>query len=195
LELLEEWSNWAELRRAGEPVPLPTVTLHLRHGRDFQGIVRGLSDSSHVLLNPPASGDRVHIPVAEIQAITDHGFGPDEPVEIAPTALQFRRNLAEWESELRFGFGVEITVENDPDPQNLAALDAFRARLREATAALASDREAYKSFARAVQKVVLEVGEDPSVRISKGTLTATTCLPVTRRMRVREIRAALEALL
>ena len=49
IELLQEWARWAELRGAGEPVPLPTVTIHLRHGRDFVGIVRSV-EYVHVVL-------------------------------------------------------------------------------------------------------------------------------------------------
>ena len=101
MDLLEEWAHWAELRRIGEPVPLKTATLHLRNGRDLHGIVLSVADSKHgphVLLDPSTdrapSADRIYVPYAELQAITDHGYGPNEPVETAPTPLQFRRNKA-----------------------------------------------------------------------------------------------------
>ena len=169
------------------------MTLHLRHGRDFTGIVRSL-DESHVFLEP-VSADRVHIPFVEIQAVTDHGFGPDEPVETAPTQLQFRRNLADWEAELRAGFHVSVAVESDKEPAHLAALDSLRAHCVEVTTGVARDREAYKAFARAVQSIRLSVADVPSVNLSGGTLNVATCLAIVNRMRTQQIRAALELLL
>ena len=202
MELLEEWAHWASLRRAGEPVPLPTTTLHLRNGRDFHGIVLSVSESKygpHVLLDPSADGapsiDRIYVPYGEIQAITDHGYGPNEPVEVAPTPLQFRRNLADWEAELRSGFGAAILVESASEPAQLAALDALRARLSEETSTLSRDREAYKSFARGIQKIELSVADEPTITLDAGVLRAATCLNVARRMRAQQIRIALEALL
>ena len=82
-------------------------------------------EEGHICLEP-VNGDLVHIPFVEIQALTDHGFAPDEPVETAPTPLQFRGNLADWGAELRAGFGVAIAVESDMEPAHLAALDALR---------------------------------------------------------------------
>ena len=202
MELLEEWAHWAELRGAGQPVPLPTATLHLRNGREFHGIVLSVADSKygpHVLLDPSSdrapSADRIYVPFSEIQAITDHGYGPNEPVETAPTPLQFRRNLAEWEAELRSGFGVTIAVESSGEPSHLAALDALRVRLSEETAGLSRDREAYKSFARGIQKIELTVADEPSIRLEQGTLRVATCLNVARRMRNQQIRITLESLL
>ena len=193
LELVVEWSRWAAMRSAGEPVPLPTVTLHLHHGREFTGIVR-FADAAHVLLEP-VSGDRVYIPFVEIQAITDHGIGTTEPVEPAPTQLQFRRNLSDWETELRAGFGVPITVESDMTSANLAALDAVRARCSEVTTGVARDREAYKAFARAVQTIQLSMAAQPSLTLVNGTLKVATCLKIVDRMTTNQIRDALEALL
>lgn len=199
LELLQEWARWADLSASGEPVPLPTVTLHLRHGRDFLGIVRSVQDA-HVLLEPVSpdrgsSSDRNYIPCAEIQAITDHGFGPGEPVETAPTQLQFRRNLGDWEAELRAGFGVPITVESDTEPANLGALDALRSHLSEVTTGVARDREAYKAFARAIRAIQLSVADRPSLTLGNGTLKIVTCLPIVERMRTQQIRAVLESFL
>ena len=191
--LLEEWGHWAELRAEGVPVPLPTVTLHLRHGREFAGIVRSM-DGANVLLEP-VTGDRIYVPFTEIQAITDHGFGPNEPVETAPTPLQFRRNLADWEAELRADFGVPITVESEMDPPHLGALDGLRVRVAEVTTAVARDREAYKAFARAVRNIRLSVAETPSLTLTNGTLHITTSRSIVDRMLTGQIRAALESLL
>ncbi len=193
LGLLEDWSRWAELRAIGEPVPLPTVTLHLRQGRDFTGIVRS-TEAAHVLLEP-VSGDRVYVPLVEIQALTDHGFGPGEPVETSPTQLQFRRNLSDWEAELRTDFGIPIAVESDMTSAHLAALDALRSHCRQVTAGVARDREAYKAFALAVQSIRLVVGPTPAITLTGGTLEVTTCLPIVGRMLSAQIRAALETLL
>jgi hypothetical protein len=202
VEILGELANRALLRAAGEPAPLASVTLHLRGGRDFRGIVRSVAETKygvHILLDPSTervpSKDRIYIPCSEVQAITDHGVGPDEPVETAPTLLEFRRHLADWEAELRLGFLVPIAVESDLDQANLGALEALLGRLRELTAALALDREAYKSFARAVQKIELGVAGEPSLTLVTGALRATTCLDVARRMRTAEISQAIEALL
>ena len=174
-------------------MPLPTVTLHLRHGREFAGIVRSM-EGAHVLLEP-VTGDRVYVPFTEIQAITDHGFGPHEPVETAPTPSQFRRHLADWEGELRADFGVAITVESEMGALDLGPLDALRARVAEVATAIARDREAYKAFARAVQKIRLSVADAPSVTLTGGTLDVTTCRPIVDRLLAGQIRAALESLL
>lgn len=137
----------------------------------------------------------MYIPFTEIQAITDHGFGSNEPVEPVPTLLQLKRNLADWAAELRSGFGVAIAVECEMQSEHLGTLEALRAHCIPITTSIAGDREAYKAFARAVQSIRLAVADEPSVKLSGGRLQITTCLSIVDRMRTTQIQDAVEALL
>ncbi len=153
-ELLRQWVDWAERRRRGEPIPLPTVTLHLRSGRELCGIVFDLADQQlekHVVLGLKAPSTQAppselsYVPVASIEAITLRGIGPGEPVERVPTLLNFRQSIGDWQEALQREFGTPIGVTGDWRPGELGALDAFRQNLSDLTHswAVEPDRTAF----------------------------------------------------
>lgn len=196
LDLLREWAEWAGLRRAGEPVPLPTVTLHLRSGQGLRGIVQHVTESAALYyLVLEGDNDFSYIPAAAVEAITVHGYGRDQPVETAPAPLQYRRDLEAWELVLRDAFASPIAVSSAFDSESLAALDSLRVRLAAQFDVLAAGPQAHKAVAAGVRAIQLRTGPAPSVTLSNGTLVVTTTRIVADRMLPDRLRSAIEAVL
>jgi hypothetical protein len=202
-ELLREWADWAERRRRGEPIPLPTVTLHMRSGRDLCGIVMDLADQNaekHVYLGlkglstPAPPSEFSYIPVAGIEAITLHGFGAGEPVETVPTLLQFRRSIGEWQEALQKEFGTPIQIAGDWKPEDLGALDALRQNLRDLALSWVAE-PARTAVVDRVRQIELAVGPKSEVSLDAGCLRIVTTRWIADRSRPQELKAAIEGLL
>jgi len=203
-DLLREWAGWAERRRTGLRIPLPTVTLHLRSGRDLRGIVLHLAEHGvelHVVLGLLGEGERMppsecsHVPVEAIEAVTVHGFGKEEPVEDAPSMFQFRRTMAEWQKTLESEFGAPIGIIGDWPAEDLGPLETLRRSLASLLHGLAAQPDFRNSFAGSVRQIELAVASKPSVDLVAGSLRVVTTAPVANRMCSNELKDAIEAML
>lgn len=201
LAVLGAWSAWsvgevvealhalAERRRAGLPVRLPWVTLHLRSGRDVEGFVRELVETRQghsVLIHAPGPdprsprADAVFVPMATVEALTLHEVSVLDAVDDespAPSLLAVRRNLAAVGERLGAGLGAPLAVEAGAvteRPEDARALAHLADRATEVLDALAADPAAREALKEKVRRVHLQVGRDFAVALSGGTLTVTT---------------------
>jgi hypothetical protein len=202
-ELLREWAEWAERRRSGEPIPLPTVTLHMRSGRDLCGIVMDLADKfadKHVVLglkglsSPAPPAEFSYVPVSGIEAITLHGFGAGEPVETVPGLLSFRRSIGEWQEALKKEFGTPILVAGEWKPEDLGALEALRQNLSDLAISWVAE-PARTAVVDRIRQIELTVGAKAEVSLNAGRLRIVTTRQIADRLRPGELKSAIEDLL
>lgn len=210
-EVLDELHGLKQRQREGLPVRIPTVTLHLRTGRDVVGHVLDVGDGPRgrmVLLHVPGPElrnpqmDAMSLAAASIEAITVHdverqGTPAETPPAPAPSALQLRRRLAELQRTLGERLGRELHVElsGEPDMDGLRALSALADRLGEVLQKLARDAMGQEVLREQVRRVVLAVSEGPSASLHEGVLTLTTGKAPARWPTAAELEKNLEAVL
>jgi hypothetical protein len=139
---------------AGESVPTPLVTMHLRSGRDVVGHLLARSDAampgSAWLLHVPSSregafsGDDVaYVPPDVVEAMTVHGAGQlalaVAALAPAPSRLELSRRAAELGRSLseRAHHGVAVEVDWEQLPTGDEALKALAHVLERTARALA----------------------------------------------------------
>ncbi|MBJ6760250.1 hypothetical protein JGU66_05710 [Myxococcaceae bacterium JPH2] len=190
-EVLEALSALAERRRAGLPVRLPYVTLHLRSGRDAEGFVRDLVETRQghtvVLHTPGPDGrmpraDATFIPAATVEALTVHEVSVLDAVDTetpAPTPLAVKRSLAALAERLGRALGSPLRVELEPSPDperpsDAHALASLAERATEVLDAMAMSADSRDALREKVHQVRLRVGQGSAVALTDGTLVLTT---------------------
>lgn len=148
------------------------------------------------LLDPGERGQpgaRTFVPMNAIEAVTLHGYGPDEPTESAPGMLQFRRSIAEWQGKLSAAFGCEIAVTGDFQTGDLAALEALRRTLAPIASDFAAEPAAKEAFSERVKEIELGVAPEASVELVSGKLRVLTTAKIPDRMRPEDLKRAIES--
>ena len=161
----------AELARSGA-TPLPTVTLHLRTGRDLAGIVvdRRLSQRAggaatwviQTASHERFADDLTFIAVSQVEAVTLHGASALGKVlegrKPPPTALELQRMAKDAEQQLAAVIGkalrVQLDVDKGADARGTAQLIK---RTTSALKAIASDNLGKEALA-ALSHVQVAIG-------------------------------------
>ncbi len=208
VRLLEELAGLSERVAGGETLRRPTVTLHLRSGRDVSGVVLKVRHQGHAAvaaLHLPGGGrtpeyDVAHVPVDSVEAVTVHDVPSlDRPPDSAappPGNLELRRRVAAWETSLHTQLGALISLDlpelHDADVEPLDALLKLAGAVLETLAKESLGREALRSK---VERVRMAVGSLPAVTLNQRTLLVTTVHAYPRRMTAAALQAAIEAVL
>lgn len=199
----------------------PSVTLHLRSGRDVAGIVlRELSDRQTSWLvvqtgkrsrHEPAN-DVTYVPLAAIEAITVHeaqshlpllapaGASAHSPLAApAPSKLDARRTVTQHGREASFHLGKEIawSAPNEPtEPESLRALVTFSALVLEALKDAASDAMGKDAITTKLREVVIADAPSCGARLEGGVLrcTATFAQGTRGQLPRHELKARIETL-
>jgi hypothetical protein len=213
-ELLSQLGEFDKLRAKGEPVRLPTVTLHLRSGRDLQGVFleqREDRGGKTVVVLHALSGDArrpqpdaLFIRLEAVDAITVHEFpGLFQPAPGAPpppTKLELRRKLAERQASLAATLGTPLELEVDwdtlpPEPEALGALDTLGARAFGVLEELTRELLGLEALRTQVRKVRLTVGPAAQVLREQQTLQLVTVVAVTGWLSKEDLRREIEKVL
>ncbi|MBU8895878.1 hypothetical protein KRR26_09695 [Corallococcus sp. M34] len=190
-EVLEALAALAERRRAGLPVRLPYVTLHLRSGRDAEGFVRDLVETRHghtIVMHVPGHdarlprADATFIPAAAVESLSVHEVSVLDMVDAetpAPTPLAVKRILAALSERLGRVLGSPLRVEWEPstepeDPSDAHALAYLAERSTEVLDTLAMSADSRDALRAKVHQVRLRVARDSAVALTDGTLMLTT---------------------
>lgn len=189
--VLNELASLAEREKRGDEVHVPSVTLHLRSGRDVRGAVLALGRESSVLFQS-GDGDAMHLASSSIEALTRHDVAraaraPDLSKE-APTKLELRRRTAALSPPTAI-------AEEDPDDDARRALDALVTELSALLASLAEDPLGREAIAEKIARIELRLGSAAAVSLSGGTLTLTTTAVWPSRLFGADLRARIESLL
>lgn len=212
-ELLSRLAEFDTLREKGESVRLPTVTLHLRSGREVQGVLLELRSEhrgSKTVVLQALSGDRRSAPDAtfvrleSVDAITVHEFPalfkppPDAPPP--PTKLELKRKLAERQAALAATLGTPLELEVvwdslPPEPEALSALNTLGTRAFGVLEELARELLGLEALRNQVRKVRLFVGASSQVSREGQTLVLVTAVPVTTWMSKDDLLREIEKVL
>lgn len=199
----------------------PSVTLHLRSGRDVTGVVlRELSDrqTSWVLVqtgkrsrHEPAN-DVTYVPLAAIEAITVHEAPSHLPLlapggasaqsvlaEPAPSKLDARRTVTQHGREASFHLGREIawSAPNEPsEPESLRALVTFSSLVLEALKDAARDPMGKDAIGSKLREVVIADGPSCAARLDGDVLrcTATFAQGTRGQLSRHELKSRIESL-
>jgi hypothetical protein len=191
--VLEELVELRRRQQAGVPLLLPLVTLHLRSGRDIQGHVLDVVEERQgvrsLLLHVPGPDvrspreDALYLSTHVVEALTLHGAPRAGTVSEAalpppPSALQLRRRLEEVRRALALALGVELEAAfghgtDDDTPDTLRALGELLGRAQGVLQRLAADPLGHEALREKVRRLVLAVGNTPTVTLVAGTLTLT----------------------
>jgi hypothetical protein len=213
-EVIDRLAELTALRAKGEPVPLTRVTLHLRSGRDLQGLfleVREHRTEPRTLvlraLSPDArrpEPDAIFIPASTLEAITVHDLPsvaqPPRGGPPPPTKLELRRKLAERQAALAATLGTPLELEVDwdrlpPEPEALAALDMLGTRGFSVLEELTRELMGIEALRTKVRKVRLAVGSASQVLLEEQSLLLVTALAFTGWMSKDDLRRAIEKVL
>jgi len=213
-ELITRLAEFDKLRAKGESIRLPSVTLHLRSGRELQGILLEQRDdhrSSKIVVLLAVSGDTrrsapdaLFVRLESVDAITVHEFPalflPPPGAPPPPTKLELRRKLAERQASLAAALGTPLELEVDwdklpPEPEALGAMDTLGARAFAVLEELTRELLGLEALRAQVRKVRLAVGSASQVSREQQTLQLVTMVPVTGWMSKEDLRREIEKVL
>ncbi len=209
--ILDELGEFGRRVRGGEQLRLPTITLHLKSGRDLRGQVVDVSRDGdgppQILMHAPGDGrfagvDVVHIPVNNIEAMTVHDVQrQDTPSVGASQAVkqELKRRVGVLESSLREVLGTQMIVRlaNDaPNEREADALTTLEGLARVMLTDLARDPLGRAALTGRVNVVTLGAGASASaVSLADGVLTLVCPLDRSRRPSAAALRTAVESVL
>lgn len=213
-DLLSRLAEFDKLREKGESVRQPTVTLHLRSGREVQGVLLELRSEhrgSTTVVLQTLSGDTrrstldaTFVRLESVDAITVHEFPalfkPPPGAPPPPTKLELKRKLAERQAALAAILGTPLELEViwdslPPEPEALSALHTLGTRAFGVLEEVARELLGLEALRNQVRKVRLSVGVSSQVSREGQTLQLVTAVPVTLWMSKDDLLREIEKVL
>lgn len=210
-QLLDDLGALGLRWKAGEPVRLPNVTVHLRSGRDVPGWVLDLHADRHgartLILRSlgdhhAAQLDVAHIPFGAIEAVTVQDIvsldkPPGDVVEaVTRTELQQRLVDAYEAIAQAVGTPIELELEDGEDNARNEPLDWLLKHVRRAIVEVAAeDPRSADSLRGKVKKLRLATGLHHHLVFADGVLIFTTPIAWNSRSTFDSLKRELAALL